>query len=224
MLMSAPAFRNTLTACKCLWKAAKWSAVFPHEPWHEKASGMHPKNFVGIESLVSVGVGSSERESDDSVSVDTNASHSTDLSLETAHLPAGSKDMGNGWIWDASIQRFMKKERTMKKEERVAKWVQTATGAWEQAAPKRLPVEPGFDEVQTGDTGGRRKKTGLRACDQHTWAGAWSAVLGGHGGALGRFRVRLSGEGLPVHIAGLNRISLWQIGQDQNRAKSSWPD
>ena len=41
-------------------------------------------------------------------------------SLETAHLPAGSKDMGNGWIWDASIQRFMKKERTMKKEERVA--------------------------------------------------------------------------------------------------------
>ena len=80
MLMSAPAFRNTLTACKCLWKAAKWSAVFPHEPWHEKALGMHPKkgeiksimhpkNFVGIESLVSVGVGSSERESDDSVSV-----------------------------------------------------------------------------------------------------------------------------------------------------------
>ena len=43
-------------------------------------SGMRPKNFVGIESLVSVGVGSSERESDDSVSVDTNASHSTDLS------------------------------------------------------------------------------------------------------------------------------------------------
>ena len=36
----------------------------------------------------------------------------------------------------------------MKKEERVAKWVQTATGAWEQAAPKRLPVEPDFDEVQ----------------------------------------------------------------------------
>ena len=106
----------------------------------------------------SVVLGSSERESDDSVSVDTNASHSTDLSLETAHLPAGSKDMGNGWIWDASIQRFMKKERTMKKEERVAKWVQTATGAWEQAAPKRLPVEPDFDEVQTGDTGGRRKK------------------------------------------------------------------
>ena len=65
----------------------------------------------------SVVLGSSERESDDSVSVDTNASHSTDLSLETAHLPAGSKDMGNGWIWDASIQRFMKKERTMKKEE-----------------------------------------------------------------------------------------------------------
>ena len=31
-------------------------------------SGMRPKNFVGIESLVSVGVGSSERESDDSVS------------------------------------------------------------------------------------------------------------------------------------------------------------
>ena len=55
-----------------------------------------------------------------------------DASLETAHLPAGSKDMGNGWIWDASIQRFMKKERTMKKEERVAKWVQTATGAWER--------------------------------------------------------------------------------------------
>ena len=73
-------------------------------------------------------------------------------------MPAGSKDMGNGWIWDASIQRFMKKERTMKKEERVAKWVQTATGAWEQAAPKRLPVDPDFDEVQTGDTGGRRKK------------------------------------------------------------------
>ena len=121
-------------------------------------SGMRPKNFVGIESLVSVGVGSSERESDDSVSVDTNASHSTDLSLETAHLPAGSKDMGNGWIWGASIQRFMKKERTMKKEERVAKWVQTATGAWEQAAPKRLPVEPDFDEMQTGITGGRKKK------------------------------------------------------------------
>ena len=121
-------------------------------------SGMHPKNFVGIESLVSVGVGSSERESDDSVSVDTNASHSTDLSLETAHLPAGSKDMGNGWIWDASIQRFMKKERTMKKEERVAKWVQTATGAWEQAAPECLPVEPDFDDMQTGVTGGRKKK------------------------------------------------------------------
>ena len=89
----------------------------------------------------SVVLGSSERESDDSVSVDTNASHSTDLSLETAHLPAGSKDMGNGWIWDASIQRFMKKERTMKKEERVAKWVQTATGAWEQAAPECLQRE-----------------------------------------------------------------------------------
>ena len=100
----------------------------------------------------SVVLGSSERESDDSVSVDTNTSHSTDLSLETAHLPAGSKDMGNGWIWDASIQRFMKKERTMKKEERVAKWVQTATGAWEQATPKRLPVEPDFDEMQTGIT------------------------------------------------------------------------
>ena len=38
----------------------------------------------------SVVLGSSERESDDSVSVDTNASHSTDLSFETAHLPAAS--------------------------------------------------------------------------------------------------------------------------------------
>ena len=91
-------------------------------------SGMHSKNFVGIESLVSVGVGSSERESDDSVSVDTNASHSTDLSLETAHLPAGPKDMGNGWIWTPRYRgaRFIKKERAMKKEERVAKWAQTA--------------------------------------------------------------------------------------------------
>ena len=77
----------------------------------------------------SVVLGSSERESDDSVSVDTNASHSTDLSLETAHLPAGSKDMAYGkWLdMDALIQRcFMKKERAMKKEERMAKWVQTA--------------------------------------------------------------------------------------------------
>ena len=40
----------------------------------------------------------------------------------------------------------------------MAKWVQTATGAWEQAAPKRLPVEPDFDEMQTGVTGGRRRK------------------------------------------------------------------
>ena len=57
---------------------------------------------------------------------------------------------------------------------------------------------------------------------RYSLGAAWGAVLGGHGGALGRFRVRLSGEGLPVHIAGLNRISLWQIGQDQNRAKSGW--
>ena len=40
----------------------------------------------------------------------------------------------------------------------MAKWVQTATGAWEQAAPECLPVEPDFDDMQTGVTGGRKKK------------------------------------------------------------------
>ena len=73
-------------------------ALFEHLNPSELAvvpSGMRPKNFVGIESLVSVGVGGSERESDDSVSVDTNASHSTDLSLENGK-----------WLdMDAAIQR-----------------------------------------------------------------------------------------------------------------------
>ena len=131
-------------------------ALFEHDPYNITGgpmAGRTAENVGGCERMernivdASVVLGSSERESDDSVSVDTNASHSTDLSLETAHLPAGSKDMGNGWIWDASIQRFMKKERTMKKEERVAKWVQTATGAWAHSVcsgrPRALAERPG---------------------------------------------------------------------------------
>ena len=97
-------------------------------------AGRTAENDCGCERMernivdASVVLGSSERESDDSVSVDTNTSHSTDLSLETAHLPAGPKDMGNGWIWTPRYRgaRFIKKERAMKKEERVAKWAQTA--------------------------------------------------------------------------------------------------
>ena len=46
--------------------AAAWFLVNP-VALSVVPSGMHSKNFVGIESLVSVGVGSSERESDDSV-------------------------------------------------------------------------------------------------------------------------------------------------------------
>ena len=95
---------------------------------------------------------------DDSASVDTIASHSTDLSLETvACLPAGSKakvDMKNGWIWDHSIQRFMKKDEPRKKETRATKWVQSSTGEWVQGEPSASPF---FDEVQQSVLGGKKK-------------------------------------------------------------------
>ena len=53
-----------------------------------------------------------EREScepcDDNVSVSSDASCASNLSFET--VSPGMQDMGNGWVWDPSIQRFLKKE------------------------------------------------------------------------------------------------------------------
>ena len=64
----------------------------------------------------------------------------------------------------------------MKKEERVAKWVQTATGAWEQAAPKRLPVEPGAAEGEARANAEGLGAGGLAACGIAVGAAAGRTV------------------------------------------------
>ena len=107
-------------------------ALFEHDPYSITGgpmAGRTAENVGGCERMernivdASVVLGSSERESDDSVSVDTNTSHSTDLSLETAHLPAGSKDMvfvetatklgkGGKKKKSGAARRRRKKERT----------------------------------------------------------------------------------------------------------------
>ena len=65
---------------------------------------------------------------DDNVSVSTDASCVSNLSFET--VSAGTKDMGNGWVWDPSVQRFLKKEKEQTGPS--AKWVRSSAGEWVQ--------------------------------------------------------------------------------------------
>ena len=149
---------------------------------------------------------------DDNVSVSTDASCVSNLSFET--VSAGTKDMGNGWVWDPSVQRFLKKEKEQTGPS--AKWVRSSAGEWVQTKVRvqrrseehaRWEVEEQQARKEAEETRRRRnknKKTKKKDKKRQQRAAAAAAMAAGQVVAQARHAAeKLLGwaERFPVKIA-----------------------